>query len=177
LAVLASGIWTLIGSAFTKYRLSQGVIQLQTLQKGIARFYAAAGNYDGLASSTAVKTLIKNNIPPPNMIAGTNKLRHAFGGNVVIKNVKYTDIAEYGSSSDSFTVTFKNLDKRSCGTMAAISWLGDDNAHIVSIQIGDDKFVWPDYDTESTKKTLPITYIEAMDACLDAPKDITWEFR
>ena len=177
LGVVSMGIWTMIGNAYNKMRLSQGVVQLQTLQKGITRFYAAAGNYNGLADDNAVKTLIENNIPPPNMLAGTNKLRHSYGGEVVVKNVPYTDISEYGSSSDSFAITFKGLTRLPCVEMASISWLGDDSAHIISITIGTNKYTWPSYDGENTVNPLPITRDKAMLECLNAPKDIKWEFR
>lgn len=177
LGVLAASVWTLINSARARFRLSQGVLQLQSLEKGVSRFYASAGNYDGLKNSNAIKELIDNRIPPTGMAASNNTLRHAFGGEVEIKNVPYTNEEEYGSSSDSFTITFKNLRLSECREMASIVWMQSDAVNLVSIKIGDTKYVWPNYAGSSGSKVLPVDAGEAMTACADAPKDITWEFR
>lgn len=178
MGILAMSVWTLINSARARYRLSQGVLQLQSLEKGISRFYASAGKYDGLAKSGAMKELIDNRIPPTGMDAGNNQLRHAFGGSVEIKNVTYDNIEEYGSSSDSFTITFKDLGRSECLEMAAIVWPQNDAANLVSIKVGDKKFVWPSYSSSnSSSLLLPVTMADAMSVCEDAPKDISWEFR
>ncbi len=177
LGVLAASVWTLINSARARFRLSQGVLQLQSLEKGVSRFYASAGNYDGLKNSNAIKELIDNRIPPTGMATSENKLRHAFGGEVEIANVPYANEEEYGSSSDSFTITFKGLDKSQCREMASIVWMQSDAVSLVSIKVGDTKYVWPNYAGNGDSKVLPVDAGEAMTACADAPKDITWEFR
>ena len=143
--ILAMSVWGLINSAQSRYRLSQGVIQLQTLQKGINRFYASAGNYDKLRETDAIEELLENRIPPPGMKAGVGKLRNVFGTEVVIADVPYTNIDDYGKSSDSFAITFKSLRKNECAEMAGISWVQHDGANLVSITIGEKKFEWPTY--------------------------------
>lgn len=174
--ILAMSVWGLINSAQSRYRLSQGVIQLQTLQKGINRFYASAGNYDKLRETDAIEELLENRIPPPGMKAGVGKLRNVFGTEVVIADVPYTNIDDYGKSSDSFAITFKSLRKNECAEMAGISWVQHDGANLVSITIGEKKFEWPTYDSVSSN-LLPVTAAKAMEACANAPMDITWEFR
>ncbi|MBR1605458.1 MAG: hypothetical protein IJ660_05075 [Alphaproteobacteria bacterium] len=177
LAVVGASVWTLVNSAWNRYRLSQTLSQLQTLQKGITRMYASAGKYDDLASD-AIRKLLENNIPPADMKAGDNALRHAMGGAVEVKNVQYENVAEFGSASDSFTITFKDFkNKKACADLAAYSWTGNDFANIVSVKVKDTKYVWPSYAELSTDKTLPITQADAMSLCEGIPLDITWEFR
>lgn len=174
LGVVAAGGYTLISSAMYRYRISQGVAQLQTLQKGISRLYASAGNYDALAASDAIKVLIDNNVPMSNMRAGSNALRHAFGGEVLIKNVEN----EEDETSDSFTITFKDLDNKQCASMAAASWGDNDSSRLVSIKVGNSNFVWPSVaDNVEASGVLPVTESKAMDVCNNAPLNITWEFR
>ena len=176
LAIVAASAWMLVSSAWNRYRLSHALSQLQALQKGITRMYASAGKYDDLATD-AIKKVIANNIPSPDMKAGENTLYHAMGGEVEIKNVQYTDTAEFGSASDSFTITFKDLtNKKACAEFASYSWVGNDFSNIVSITINGNKYVWPAYKL-SDEKTLPITQADAMVLCEEVPLDITWEFR
>ena len=52
-----------------------------------------------------------------------------------------------------------------------------DAVSLVSIKVGDTKYVWPNYAGNGDSKVLPVDAGEAMTACADAPKDITWEFR
>lgn len=178
IGIVGMGVWTLINSARARYRLSQGVLQLQSLEKGISRFYASAGKYDGLAEDGAIKELIDNHILPPGMNAGDNTLRHAFGGSVEIKNVKYSNIDEYGSSSDSFSITFKDLGRNECFEMLTVVWPQSDAANLVSIAAGGKTFVWPSYSsTNNSASVLPVSAADAMSICQDAPKDISWEFR
>ena len=177
LGVLAASVWTLINSARARFQLSHGVLQLQSLGKGVARFYASAGNYDGLKKEGAIQELIDNHIPPSGMAASGHGLRHIFGGEVEIANVPYANEEEYGSSSDSFTITFKGLTQTQCREMGSIVWLQSDAVNLVSIKIGDTKYVWPNYAGNVGNKVLPVTVGDAMEACLEAPKDITWEFR
>ena len=177
LGVLAASVWALINSARARFQLSQGVLQLQSLEKGVARFYASAGNYDGLKEEGAIQKLIDNHIPPAGMAASGSGLRHVFGGEVEIANVPYANEEEYGSSSDSFTITFKGLDKSQCREMASIVWMQSDAVNLVSIEVGNTKYVWPNYAGNGDSKVLPVDAGEAMTACADAPKDITWEFR
>ncbi|MBQ8465405.1 MAG: prepilin-type N-terminal cleavage/methylation domain-containing protein [Alphaproteobacteria bacterium] len=183
LGVLAASVYHLIDSALNHYRVSQGLIQVTSLQKNISRFYAAAGNYNDLSKTDTLKKLIKDNVIPQNMKAGDNAIRHVFGGDVELKNVNYTN--ELSSSSTSFSITFKNLDRRVCVDMATITWPDRDSANLLSIKIGTVKYTWPVYATTGDdSKVLPITEGMAMDTCLsEAGKNtnklvsITWEFR
>ena len=173
--VLAAGAWLLISSAMGKYRISATMAQLHSLQKGITRFYAADGNYNNLN----MNDLIANRVPPVAMIHG-DKLHHPFGDEVEIDKVSYSDISEYGSSSDSFTITFKGLKKKACAELASISWVEHDSVNLVSIQVGNDKYEWPSFNDDSSAKLLPVTEAKAMTSCVsgnDNGVDITWEFR
>lgn len=174
--IVAMSMWGLVLSAQSRFRLSQGVIQLQTLQKGINRFYASTGNYNKLRETGAIEELIENRIVPSGMKAGGGKLRNVFGTEVVVADVPYADIDDYGKSSDSFTITFKSLRKNECLEMASISWVQHDGVNLVSILIGEKKFEWPTSDYEGGD-FLPVTVTKAMDACINAPVDVTWEFR
>lgn len=176
IGVVSAGAWRLMASGWSRYRLSQGASQLQSLQKAVVRKFAAAGNYNNLKSDTIAKELDDNKALPPQMYFGTGEFHHAFGGDVEIKPVAYSDVSEYGEAKDSFTITFKNLNFQQCAEMASISWLGNDFANLVSIKVGTTKFVWPTY-KEATGNFLPLTRAKAGEVCADAPKDITWEFR
>jgi len=176
MAILATGAWNLIGSARYRYRVSQGIMQLQSLQKGINRFYASAGNYNKLADNDAIKVLFENRIIPKEMKASGNKIRNIFRNEVEIKNVPYENIEDYGKSSDSFTITFKAVEKKECMELASIAWVQNDSANLVSIQIGETKFVWPKYDS-GEGDVLPVTTAKGMVSCADAPVDMSWEFR
>jgi len=177
IGVVALGAWGLINSARTKYKLSQGVLQLQSLQKGVARFYAAAGNYNGLREDDAIESLIENRVPPHGMATSLNELRNIFGTAVEIKDVPYENESDYGSSSDSFSITFKSLKAAECVEMASIVWLQHDGVNLVSVTIGEVKYVWPASSLEQGSKPLPVTRGEAMEQCKNAPMDIKWEFR
>lgn len=176
MAVLATATWNLMGSARYRYRVSQGVSQLQSLQKGINRFYASTGNYNKLGEEGAIQDLFENRVIPKQMKVSGNKIRNVFGKEVEIENVQYDNIDDYGKSSDSFVIIFKSLNKKECVEMASISWLQNDNANLVSIKIGSQKFVWPKYDGEEMD-LLPVTTTKAMESCASAPLDVTWEFR
>lgn len=183
LGVLAASVYHLVASALDQYRVSQGLIQITSLQKNISRFYASAGNYKALDDENTVKKLIADNVIPPNMKAGDSAIRHIFGGDVELKNIAYTD--EASISSTSFSITFKNLDRRVCVEMAALSWPERDSANLLSITVGTVKYTWPVYVTNGEDaKVLPITQGMAMDVCkTEAEKNttklvnITWEFR
>ena len=175
IGVLASSTWMLINSALEKHRISAAAAQLHSLQKGITRYYASAGNYDGLKKESAIQDLIDNHIPPKNMIFGTT-LRHSFNGTVIIKNVEYSDISTYGNTSDSFTIQFNALPKKACAELASIAWLEYDSVNLMSIQIGSNKYVWPSYSSGDTY-TLPVTEGKAMQDCASGSTNIVWEFR
>ena len=174
IAVLAVSVWSLVSSAWSRYRLSQTLAQLQSLQKGINRMYASAGKYDDLATD-GIKKLLDNNVPPKDMRAGSNALHHAMGGSVEVAPVFNNSLEGYGKACDSFTITFKNLNKKACAELAAYSWIGNDSANIVSITVKATKYVWPAH--EAGEHALPIEQAEAMSLCAESPLDITWEFR
>ena len=55
-------------------------------------------------------------------------------------------------------------------------------ANMMSITIGETKFVWPSYaSTSEDVKVLPITVGDAFDVCMsddgETTRSITWEFR
>ena len=178
IGVLAVGVWTLIGSALYKYRISQTSIQIQSLSKGISRFYALSGNYDKLGDTNAIKKLIDSRVPDPAMISGDNSLRHAFGGEVNIAPVFYTNTDDYGTSSDSFAITFKDISSKVCVELASMTWAENDAANLVSIKIGNDKYCWAGpYQESGCKGYLPITVDKSIASCTAAKTDITWEFR
>ena len=127
IAILAIGVWNLIGSARYRYKVSQGIMQLQTLQKGINRFYASDGNYNRLGDSDAIEKLFENRIIPKEMKRADNKVKNVFGNEVTIKKLD--------NSSDSFVIAFKSVERKVCLEMASISWLQNDSANLVSIKI------------------------------------------
>ena len=184
LGVLAASAYHLVDSALNHYRISQGLIQITSLQKNVSRFFASVGNYKALDDEDTVKKLIADNVVPQNMKAGDDAIRHIFGGSVELKNVAYTN--EDSAFSTSFSITFKGLDKRVCVEMAALTWPERDSANLLSITVGSVKYTWPVYVSNGDdEKVLPITHTMAMDVCqTEANKnseskqvDITWEFR
>lgn len=177
LGVLAASSWSLIGSGWKRYRVSQAVSQLQDLQKGINRFYAATGNYNELLTNDAEKKVIENNIAPKEMIVAGRTLRHAFGGNVEVRALQYTDTGALGTDSESFTITFKDLDKPQCLEMATISWLQKDTVDLLKITIESDIYTWPVVSPAEGDKVLPINIVKAEASCNQDKSDIIWEFR
>lgn len=182
LAVLAASVWGIVNSAWSRYRLSATLSQLQTLQKGITRMYASAGKYDDLAETNAIKKLLDNNVPPADMKVDDNNLRHAMGGSVTIAPVTNNTSLGYGRACDSFTVTFDKLNKKGCLELASYSWVGNDSANIVSVSVNGQKYIWPTASESLTDKFLPISTSDALTLCEDEPigdggRYITWEFR
>lgn len=184
LGVLAASVYHLVDSALNHYRISQGLVQVTSLQKNVSRFFASVGNYKTLNEESTIKKLIADNVVPQSMKAGDAAMRHVFGGSVELKNVNYTD--EGSPFSTSFSITFKGLDKRVCVEMASLSWPEKDSANLLSITVGSEKYTWPVYVSNGDdEKVLPITHGMAMNVCqAEAEKnmankqvDITWEFR
>lgn len=182
LGVLAASVYHLIDTALSHYRISQGLIQITSLQRNVSRFYASAGNYNDLDKTDAVKNLIKENVVPQNMQDGEDAIRHIFGGKVILKNVKYSN--EISTSSTSFSITFEDLNKQVCMDMASLSWPERDSANLLSITIGTIKYTWPVFAPDDSSNVLPIGVGAAMDTCLaeiqkgtSGRVNITWEFR
>ena len=191
LGVLAASVYHLIDTALSQYRISQGLVQITSLQKNISRFYASAGNYNELEKDGIVAKLIADNVVPQNMKNGDAAIRHIFGGDVELKNIKYQN--EISSSSTSFSIAFKELNKKECAEMAALSWPEKDSANLLSITVvgtgfsadQGKKFTWPIYASSSDNtQALPITNGMAMEVCqseaeksMSARADIIWEFR
>lgn len=178
--ILTAGIWKLTDHALYRYRISQVTIQVQSLQKGISRFFASKGNYDALDEEGTVAKLFENNAIPSDMRAEEGKIRHVFGEEVVLANLKYAN--EASNASTGFSITFTGLSKRVCIEVATISWPENDMANMISIKIGDTKFVWPSYASASDDvKVLPVTMSDAIGECAsdnnEEAKSITWEFR
>lgn len=174
--ILGVSVWKLIDHARYRYRLSQVALQVQSLQKGVSRFYAAEGNYKDLSEEGTVQKLIKNGVVPSDMRRGDSAIGHVFNGSVTLANVTYAN--EASNASTGFSITFSNLYQRICTEVATISWPENDLANMISISIGDKKYVWPAISETLGEGVgvLPISKSEAMDACENATS-ITWEFR
>ena len=181
LGVLAGSVWKLVGSAWMRYRISNGASQIQSLQRNISRFYASKGNYNDLEEVDAVATLISEKVIPKNMCAGSDAIRHAFGGSVELANVVYSN--EMSSASTSYSITFKNLSNSVCMEMLQLKWPETDNANLISISAGGMRYTWPSYSNGDTY-VLPVTMQNAMISCYGENNsnkggtvDITWEFK
>lgn len=173
--ILVAGAWKLVTHARDRQRISEATMQVQSLQKNISRFYAAKGNYNELDESGTIKKLLDEKIIPPDLRAGESALKHVFWGDVTLKNVRYAN--EITNTSTSFSITFSGLSRKVCAELAAISWPEHDMSNMISIQIGENKYVWPSYAESSETGVLPISKVDAIGACSGETNDITWEFR
>ena len=173
--ILVAGAWKLVTHARDRQRISEATMQVQSLQKNISRFYAAKGNYNDLNTEGVIKRLLDEKIIPPELRAGEAALKHVYGGDIVLKNVKYAN--EITNTSTSFSITFKGFSKKVCAELAGISWPEHDMSNMISIQIGETKYVWPSYAESSGTKVLPVAKVDAMESCSGETNDITWEFR
>ena len=174
LFVVSSGVWKVISSGMNRYRMSQAVSQLQSLQKNIVRRYAAAGNYNALSGGNILEEFHKDKLLPAQMAYANGKAYHTFGGEIT---VNVGQIVGWGESSYSFKITYKNLTAPQCAEMASISWVGNDFANIVSIQVGTSKFEWPSSSSSDSDNVLPLTRAKASSVCAGGSKDVIWEFR
>ena len=178
--ILTASVWKLTDHALHRYRISRITIQVQSLQKGISRFFASKGNYNALDEDGIVKKLFDNNVIPSSMRAEEGVIRHVFGGEVFLANLRYAH--EASNASTGFSITFTGLSKKVCAEVATISWPENDMANMMSVKIGETKFVWPSYaSTSEDVKVLPITVGDAFDVCMsddgETTRSITWEFR
>lgn len=167
IGVILAGAISLVATAMQRYALSKAVAQLQSLQKGISRYYAAAGGYDDLS----VEDLIKEGVPSADMISSRSTLVHAFRGAVELDKE-----ADDDGIYSTFTITFKDLGARQCVEMATISWPRDSSVDLVSETVGNTKYSWPSY--SGNGNTLPVDVAKAQSKCRAGQKtDVTWEFR
>ncbi len=174
IGIVTAGMWKVAASGWSRYRMSQAVSQLQSLQKNIVRRYAAAGNYNELSENNILEEFHKDKLLPAQMAYANGKAYHTFGGEIT---VNVGEIVGWGESSHSFKITYKNLTFAQCAEMASISWIGNDFANIVSIQVGTSKFEWPSSSSSDSDNVLPLTRAKASSVCAGGSKDVIWEFR
>lgn len=167
IGVILAGAVSLVATAMQRYALSKAVAQLQSLQKGISRYYAAAGSYEDLS----VQDIIKEKVPMSDMISSSSTLVHAFRGDVTLDKV-----ADDDGIYSTFTITFKGLGARQCLEMATISWPRGASVDLVSETVGSTKYSWPAY--SGNDDTLPVDIAKAQSNCtVGELTNITWEFR
>lgn len=174
IGTVTAGMWKVVASGWSRYRMSQAVSQLQSLQKNIVRRYAAAGNYNELSKNDILAEFHNDKLLPAQMAYANGKAYHAFGGEIV---VDVGQIVDWEEINNSFKITYKNLTASQCAEMASISWGGNDFANIVSIKVGASEFVWPSLSSSDSDNVLPLTRAKASSVCAGGSKDITWEFR
>ena len=205
-AVVISGFIKVVGSAFSKYKISRVVQQLYELQKGINERFAIVGNYDLLDTTvhseetiakflegTTVAGQINNRIAPTDMSVSGGFLRHKYGGIVKVKAVTLEDLRQGATGTgvegknQAYEITFEDVPGYVCHSLALMNWVVNDATDLIGIRFNKtaagESFRWPkvgESRTTSGANLLPVTLTDSMDTnnCPDRwVSTISWTFQ
>jgi len=109
LAIVIAGVVVYYQNASTSQKVSATAGQVSAVQQAIRAAYAGQPNYSGLAAAAIAGQL------PTSMVAGTNDLRNAFGGQILVSAT-----TGGGSANSAFNITFQGLPSDACLRLAAI---------------------------------------------------------
>ena len=110
IGVLSVGGISGYSKAMAKYKLTKAQDQISMLLMNIRTAFATSPNYDGLTNTNAVSY----NIAPGDMVAGSAKINHAFGGAVTVEAT--------GTGSQYFSIQLDNLGNEACLSLATSDW-------------------------------------------------------
>ncbi len=131
------GVLTISGAniyanAVYKYKSNKLITQINTISSNIRTLYYAKNSYSGLNNALVIKT---ENIPQE-MYSKNNTftIKHAFGGEVIIKDTK---IPISSLASNAYVIALKNLPRSACITAATTNWEGNEDKKLAAVYISD----------------------------------------
>lgn len=155
--------------AMAKYKINKTLDQLSMIITNVRTAFGNQSSYEGLTTANAITYQLVGN----DLSLGTaDTLTNAFNGSVTIEAV-----CGDGDDSDycpSFAITYTNLEKVACGTIASSDWGGNAASGLLKISINGDEHEWG---TKNKTTELPISYTVAMTQCdEEAGNTIVWEY-
>ena len=110
LALVVAGVMLFYQNATTSQKISQAAGQISSIQQAVRSMFAGQSSYEGLQNANIITAL------PRSMISGTDGIRNAFNGNVVVAPAS----SGTGLSANAFTISFAGLPVDACVRLAAI---------------------------------------------------------
>lgn len=137
-------------------RIEIAANQVSSLSEKIRKYYRNKPDYWGLDTNQ----IISNNIAP--QISNDKKaLKNAFGSDILIGSDKYGSVVMPGSRS--FSIIFKNLNKKACISLATYRFEESKSLGLISMTIVNENsekmFAW------GGENELPIPEIKAKNIC------------
>ena len=186
--MLGAGAISLIGNIWGLFKQNMVVNEVRDLQKAISESYKAEGNYYRLfhdknnewSSSNeeaASKPLCVEKIAPFQMCSD-NKLRHRLGGKVFVSPVLSEEM-DNCEKCDKYMITFTQLSKKACVTLAQLNWFTQKKSDIFQMMINDELFCLPgnsDTNCSEDKNIYNFSIGDAMSACSESVNQIQWVF-
>ncbi len=161
IAVVAISLFSVIGKIYDRYKQSEVVDEIRTLQKNIKHRYAADYNFSELSQNDAQTKLIEEKVVPGYMVLD-NQVVHAYGSTV-----------DFEGTENNYSITFNNVSKQGCVELLMQDWVVSDMSDLIQIKVAGKTYTWKG----ATK--LPITISDAFELCKDDEEenDIEWTFQ
>ena len=160
--IVATGFFATVSKVHDRYLQSQVVSQIRDLQKSIRVRYSAMSDYSEVKDANVAKLISEKTIPN-SLIVGSNKIAHAYGGNVKLEGSKYE-----------YKITFSSLTKGACMDLATLDWSVNGTSDLVKFQINGTPFSW----TNPLLGKLPVDMITAGKKCVTNKINmLVWTFQ
>ncbi|MBR3662563.1 MAG: hypothetical protein IKN67_04715 [Alphaproteobacteria bacterium] len=169
--LLAAGLGKIVAGAYGEYKFSKASLQLSDYAVAITKAAAIDATYEDVIQKINSGDSEAKKLLPSSYRVNSNKVRHAFGGEVTVGTY----------DADKFYITFSGLEKDQCIELAMKDWINNRIVDLYTIKVNDDIWYWPIY--HAGDNALPITYAKVAGTtddngqCTDGDENsIMWVF-